>query len=182
MFKKLVLWLVVALAILAVVIAFQPADYHVERSVTIQAPAAVIFSEVNDFHKWQEFSPWAKLDPAAKYTFDGPSTGRGSTLAWEGNSKVGAGRMVIIDSRPNQLVTFRLEFIKPFASVATSDFAFKEGTGTTTVTWGMSGKNNFLGKAFCLFVSMDKTVGGDFERGLATLKGLSETAARNAAH
>ena len=40
----------------------------------------------------------------------------------------------------------------------------------------MSGKNNFMGKAFGLFVNCDKMVGGDFEKGLATMKSVTETA------
>ena len=38
----------------------------------------------------------------------------------------------------------------------------------------MTGSSNFLTKAFCLFKSMDKMVGGDFEKGLAQLKAVAE--------
>ena len=39
----------------------------------------------------------------------------------------------------------------------------------------MAGENNFMAKAFGLFMNMDKMVGGDFEKGLAQLKSVAET-------
>jgi hypothetical protein len=42
----------------------------------------------------------------------------------------------------------------------------------------MTGQNNFVGKAFCLFMSMDKMIGGQFEKGLADLKAVVEAAAK----
>jgi hypothetical protein len=59
--------------------------------------------------KWEAWSPWAKLDPTAKSTLEGPSAGVGAVFAWSGNNQIGEGRMTITDSRPNELVRFRLE-------------------------------------------------------------------------
>jgi len=42
----------------------------------------------------------------------------------------------------------------------------------------MAGENNFISKAFCLFMNMDKTVGGDFEKGLAQMKAVVEAAGK----
>ena len=133
---------------------------------------------MNDLHTWQDFSPWAKLDPAAKVTFTGPQAGVGSAFTWAGNSEVGEGTMTITESRPAELVRFRLDFLKPMAGTSTADFTFKPTGNQTVVTWSMFGKNNFIGRAFCVFVDMDKMVGGQFEEGLAKLKTLSETAAK----
>jgi hypothetical protein len=171
----MILGIIAALAVLFVIIvALQPADYQVVRRATIAAPAAQVFAQVNDLHKFQDWSPWAKLDPDVKNTYEGPSAGTGAITRWTGNKKVGEGVMTITESRPNELIGMKLEFIKPFASTADVQFDFKpEGTGTA-VTWIMSGKKNFMSKAFCLFMSMDKMVGGDFERGLANLKTLAE--------
>ena len=41
----------------------------------------------------------------------------------------------------------------------------------------MAGKNNFVARAVCLFMSMDKMVGGEFEKGLAQMKAIAEAAA-----
>jgi hypothetical protein len=104
--------------------------------------------------------------------------GVGASLAWAGNSQVGEGRMTIRESRPNDEVRMTLEFIKPFASVATTDFSIREDGGQSIVTWSMYGRKNFMSKAMCLFMSMDKMIGGQFEEGLATLKAMSEEAAK----
>lgn len=86
--------------------------------------------------------------------------------------------MSITDSRANELVRLKLEFIKPFASVATTEFTFKPEGNQTTVTWSMVGDKNFMSKAVCLFMNMDKMVGGDFEKGLASLKSVVQIAAK----
>jgi len=84
--------------------------------------------------------------------------------------------MTITESRPNELIRFNLEFFKPMAGTSTAEFSFKPEGNQTTVTWSMSGKNNFIAKAMCLFMSMDKMVGGQFEKGLAQIKTIAEAA------
>src|SRR6267154_3822760 len=122
MIKKILLGLVVIVVLLCVVILLQPATYQVERSTTINAPAEVVFAQVNDFHKWNAWSPWAKLDPAMKQTFEGAPAGNGAVYTWTGNKEVGEGRMTITESRPSDLIKIKLDFIRPFA--ATSDTVF----------------------------------------------------------
>jgi hypothetical protein len=182
MLKKILLGFLAVLVVLvggfAVVVALQPSTYRVVRSTTISAAPADVFAQVNDFHNWEAWSPWAKLDPAAKNTFEGPSSGTGAGFAWSGNDKVGEGRMTILESRPNELVRIKLEFIKPFESACTTEFTLKPQGDQTEVTWSMAGENGFVGKAFCLFMDMDKTVGGDFEKGLAQMKAIAERTAK----
>ena len=178
MLKKTLIVLAVLVIAFVVYVAQRPADFRIERSTTISAPAPVVFARVNDLRQWQEFSPWAKLDPAAKISFAGPQTGVGSAFTWAGNSDVGEGTMTITESKPAELVRFRLDFLKPMESTGTAEFTFKPAGNGTTVTWSMFGKNNFIGRAFCVFMDMDKMVGGQFEEGLAKLKTLSEAAAK----
>jgi uncharacterized protein YndB with AHSA1/START domain len=156
--------------IFAVVVALQPADFRVVRTATINAPPAEVFPHVNDFHNWEAWSPWAKLDPAAKNTFEGPSAGKDAIFKWSGNDKVGEGQMTILESHPNDRIKIKLEFKRPFESTCSTDFTFKGVGEQTEVIWDMNGQNNFMGKAFCLFMDMDKTVGKDFEKGLENLK------------
>src|SRR5581483_4542391 len=98
----------------------------VQRQATIAAPAAEVFTQVNDFHNWEAWSPWAKLDPNVKNTFGGAAAGTGATFAWEGNDEVGEGRMTILESRPNELIKIKLDFLKPFESTCTTEFQFKD--------------------------------------------------------
>src|SRR5881296_1615480 len=111
-----------------------------------------------------------------KQTYEGAPAGTGAIYAWAGNNEVGEGRMTLTESRPSDLIRIKLEFMKPFASTCATEFTFKPEGKQTAVAWSMSGENNFVAKAFCLFMNMDKTVGGDFEKGLAQLKSVAETA------
>jgi hypothetical protein len=149
---------------------------RVTRSATILAPTSVVFAQVNDFHNWDAWSPWAKLDPAAKNSFDGPSSGTGARFSWAGNDKVGEGAMTITDSRESELVRIKLDFVKPFKATNTAEFTFKPEGGQTLVTWSMFGQKNFPCKAVSLFMDMDKMVGGEFEQGLASMKSVAENA------
>jgi accessory colonization factor AcfC len=176
MLKKIFIVLAAIIVAFLVVVAMQPSEFHITRSDTMAAPAAAVFEQVNDFHKWDAWSPWAKLDPEVKNTFEGPPARQGAVFAWVGNNQVGEGRMTITESRTNELVRFNLEFFKPMAGTSTSEFTFKSEGNQTTVTWSMDGKNNFIAKAMCLFMNMDKMVGGQFEKGLASIKAIVEAA------
>lgn len=162
------------IVIFLVAVAMQPAEFRIERSETIAAPPAAAYGLVNDFHEWEKWSPWAKLDPEMETTYSGPDSGEGATYAWVGNDEVGEGRMEILESRANELVRIELEFIKPFAATNTAEFTFAGEGGQTTVTWAMYGENNFIGKAFGLLMDMDSMVGKDFESGLAAMKAAAE--------
>lgn len=178
MFKKILIVLTGLIAVFLIVVALQPSGYAIARTKTMAAAPAVVFAQVNDLHKWEAWSPWAKLDPAAKNTFEGPQEGTGAVLRWAGNDQIGEGSMTIVESKPAELVRIRLDFLKPMAGTSESQFTFaKEGDGTV-VTWTMTGKNDFIGKAFCLFMNMDKMVGGQFEQGLTNLKRVVETPAK----
>lgn len=181
MLKKIVLAalavVVIAIVGFCAVVAFQPEDFSVSRTETINAPSERVFIQVNDFHKWESWSPWAKIDPAMKTTYAGPANGAGASYSWIGNDQVGEGKMTITNSHPNDHIAIDLEFIKPFAAKNLTEFSFKPDGDKTTVTWSMSGKNNFVAKAFNLVMNMDKVVGGDFEKGLGQLKTLAESPA-----
>lgn len=173
---KIILLVLAATVVLILVLAtFQPAEFRVTRSATLAAPALAVFSEINDFHRWQAWSPWEKMDPNLKRTFEGPASGMGSIYSWEGNKKVGSGRMTIAASLPSELIRIRLEFLKPWESTCVTEFTFgREGSGTL-VTWTMSGPNSFMAKLINVFTSMDKMIGSDFEKGLANLKSAVES-------
>jgi hypothetical protein len=137
--------------------------------------AAAVFAQIDDFHRWQDWSPWAKRDPAAKASFDGPASGEGAIFAWSGNNEVGEGRMTLTESRPAEAVRIKTDFVRPFVGTSYSDFSLKPEGGGTSVSWTISGQNDFIGKAICLFVSMDNVLGTEMEKGLASLKVLVET-------
>ena len=178
MLKKILLGLVAIIVIFLIVAALQPADFRITRSTVIAAPPAAVFEQINDFQKWSVWSPWAKLDPNAKNTFEGPGAGVGAKFAWSGNNEVGEGSMTITDAKPAERVLMDLVFTKPFAAKNVAEFTLKpEGAGTA-VTWSMSGKNNFIGKAAGLLMNCDKMVGGQFEKGFENLKAVVASPAK----
>jgi hypothetical protein len=177
MVLKILIALVAVVAVVAAFAAFvalQPSEYRIARSATIAAPASDVFAQVNDFHKWDAWSPWAKLDPNAKTAFEGPSAGEGAVFAWAGNREIGEGRMTLTQSRPAELIRIKLDFVQPMAGTSTAEFTFNR----TAVTWAMFGQNNFVARAICLFMNQDKMLGGYFEKGLENLKAVAEAAVR----
>jgi hypothetical protein len=178
MFLKVLIALVVVVAAFAAFVALQPSEYRIARSATIAAPAPEVFAQVNDFHKWEAWSPWVKLDPNAKTTFEGASAGEGAIFTWAGNREIGEGRMTLTQSRPAELITIRLDFMQPMAGTSTAEFTFKPEGDRTAVTWAMFGQNNFVSRAICLFMNQDKMLGGYFEKGLENLRAVAEAAIR----
>lgn len=179
MIKKLLLGLAAVLLVLVGVIASRPAAFSVKRTVTMRAAPEYIFPFINSFYRWADWSPWNDLDPHMKRTYEGPVLGVGSAYAWAGNDKVGEGRMTLEESRKDELVRIKLEFLKPYPAVNTTTLSITPGTdGTSSVTWLMEGRYDFMGKAASLFMNMDAVVGKDFEAGLARLRMLAEAEAQ----
>jgi hypothetical protein len=182
MFKKILLGLVLVVGGFLVYASRRPDTYRVERSTKIEAPASVVYAQLEDFKAWGKWSPWDKLDPAMKKTYAGPPQGVGAIYSWEGNKKVGKGRMAITDAKAPTSLTLRLEFMEPFAAVANTSFKVTpEGDKASGVTWAMEGNNNLIGKAWGVFMNMDKAIGGDFETGLTGLKAVAEAEAKKQA-
>lgn len=162
------------IALLLIAASTRSDKCHYERSLVINAPASAAFPYVNDLHKWQEMSPYVRFDLNARYTFSGPASGVGASMAWSGNNHIGEGRLTVAESIPCERVRMRLEFLRPFKCDNVVVFTLKSSGAQTTVTWTMSGQVNFMGKLMSLFMNMDKMVGGQFEEGLANLKRLAE--------
>ena len=176
MLKKALLALAAISALLLIVIAMRPNTYRVTRTATIAAPPERVFALINDYRKWADWSPWAKIDPNMKVTYSGAESGAGAAYAWVGNDVVGEGKMTTLESRPSEYMKIKLEFIKPFESNSVNEFTLKPDGAGTNVSWDMAGDANFMTKAFTLFSSMDSMVGPDFEKGLRQMKALAESA------
>ena len=169
----LIMAIVLAVGVL-ILASFQPSDFRIERSVNIAAPDEAIFPHVNDLHRWEAWSPWAKLDPSATVAYSGAPSGMGAVYTWSGNNKVGEGKMTIIESHPSDLIRLQLDFLRPFKDTSTAEFTIKPQANQTVVTWAMYGERKYVGKVVCLFVSMEKLVGGQFAQGLSQLKAVVE--------
>ncbi len=155
-----------------IIVAMQPSAYRVTRSLVIGAPPEAVFPHMNDLKLWAAWNPWGKADPNMKLIYSGPASGVGANYSWTGNNEVGEGRATITESRPSESVKYKMEFVKPMSATSEMEFTFKPQGNQTEVMVNVTGEKSFMAKAFCLFMSMDKMIGGKFERALA---GLSET-------
>ncbi len=173
MFKKFLTGLVLIIAAIMVYASTKPDDFKVSRSTTINAPASDIYAEVSNLKAWDSWSPWAKLDPNAKTTFEGPETGVGAKMSWDGNMEVGKGSLTITESN-QQRVAYDLVFEKPMAGTNISAFTLQEHGVQTQVTWSMEGKQSFPAKVMSIFMNCEKMVGEQFDKGLSNLKSVVE--------
>jgi uncharacterized protein YndB with AHSA1/START domain len=174
MFKKIA---IVVAVLVAAVLGFaltKPDSFTVQRTVTIKAPPDKIFPLINDFHGWSSWSPWENVDPAMKRTHSGAATGQGAVYEWDGNSKVGKGRMEITEAAPPSKVTIKLDFLKPIEGHNIAEFTLEPQGDSTNVTWAMRGPSPFISKVFQVFISMDSMLGKEFETGLANMKSAAE--------
>lgn len=175
MFKKILFVLVAVLGALAGVINAQPADFTVTREIVIAAPASVIYPHVNTTRAWEAWSPWAKIDPNGKFSYEGPEAGVGAITRWAGNMELGVGSSTITENHTNERVQFRLDFEKPLKGTSTAEFTFTPAEhGGTRVSWTMHGTNNFIGKAVGLVIDCETMMNAMFDKGLANLKAVAE--------
>lgn len=175
MLQKILIGLLALVGVLVIFISMQPDTFRITRNTTVNAPAEVVFALVNDLHRWQGWSPWAKLDPKSTISYEGPKAGTGAVFHWAGNAEVGKGSMTITQSVPNERIQLKLALVEPVQATNTAEFTFKPTGSQTMVTWTMTGHANFISKAMGLVMPCDTMVGGMFEKGLAQLKALAES-------
>jgi hypothetical protein len=165
--------IVAVIALLLIIAAGKPDNFRVQRSITIKAGPEAVLALINDFHRWPVWSPWEKMDPAMQRTHSGAQSGKGAVYAWDGNKKVGRGRMEILEVMPEK-ITIKLDFLSPFEAHNTAEFTLLPSGDSTTLTWAMFGPQPFVSKLMSVVLSMDKLIGKDFEAGLASIKAAAE--------
>ncbi len=172
---KIFFLIIVLLAVFVLWLASRKPDtFQVKRAIKINVQSERIFALINDLRSFRTWSPWEEKDPSMSARHSGEAVGVGSIFEWEGDKKVGKGRMEIIESTPNSMIKIKLDFLKPFEAHNTVEFQLEAEENTTNVSWVMYGPNPFMSKLMSVFVSMDKMVGPDFEYGLARLKKAAE--------
>lgn len=149
------------------------APYEVQRSAVIPAGVETVHALINSFHRWTAWSPWEDVDPALQRTYSGPDTGPGAHYAWTGNRKAGRGSMTINESAP-QRIDLVVDFEKPFKAHNPTSFLLEPVDGGTKVTWLMTGEHKGLAALVFRFMSMDKMIGPDFEKGLTRLSAAAQ--------
>ena len=167
----------VVLVLIGIVLALaasKPNEFVVQRTARMRATPDRIFPHIADFHRWAAWSPYERLDPAMRKTHSGAASGPGAVYEWEGNSKVGKGRMEVMQATPPTRATVKLDFEKPFVAHNTATFALVPAGDGTDVTWAMHGTSPMMMRVMGVFMNMDNLIGRDFETGLANLKANAE--------
>lgn len=151
-------------------------SYALSRSETIAAPPERIRPLIARFPEWRTWSPFENTDPELSREYRGAEEGTGAVYEWSGNKQAGAGIMTITDTTDDQ-VKIHLQFLRPFKAESRHTFDLApSGGGATTVTWTMTGEQKgLMGLLMKLFLPMEKAMGPQFERGLATLKEVAES-------
>ena len=173
---KRVLAGIIAVIVLVVVVGFAlPHQVHVERSIVINAPQDQLYDALNGFKRFNEFSPWATLDPNTQYFYAGPESGVGAQMSWTStDSKVGSGTNEVVESTPPSFIRTRLVF--GGQPPAEASFKLEPADGGTRVTWGFDCDLGGNPIAHYFGLMFDKWIGGDYEKGLAKLKQVMEQA------
>ena len=174
MWKTIALVVVVLVAAVLVVAAMRPDDFTVQRSATIRAAPEKIYPLLADFRQWPAWSPWEKLDPDMKRSLSGPPSGPGAVYAWEGSSKVGAGRMEIKDAAAPSKVVIQLDFLRPFEAHNVTEFGLAPRGDMTDLTWQMRGKAPFVSKLMGALRRHGQDDRQGLRAGLANLKAAAE--------
>lgn len=170
-------WIALVIVLILALLAYaasRPDQFRIERRTRINATADRIYPLLIDFHEWRKWSPWERLDPNLVRRHSGAAVGQGAIYEWEGNKKVGQGRMEIRKVVPPSNVVITIDFIEPWSAHNTAEFTLTPASHATDVAWAMYGPNLFMTKLMGIFVSMDKLIGKDFEQGLANLKAAAE--------
>jgi hypothetical protein len=169
------LGLVALVAALVAYVASRPDAFRIERSQRIRANADAVFARINDLREFNTWNPFAAADPSTKIVYSGPSRGTGAAYEWDSTGRAGQGRMTIVEAQTARKVVMRLEFLKPFTATNTAEFSIVSEGAVTNITWAMTGTCGFVHKLCGLVFNSDKMVGGEFAKGLASLKHLVET-------
>jgi hypothetical protein len=166
--------IVVLIAGVFALAATKPDEYRYARSMTVDVPPQIVHDQVNNLHTFNQWSPWAKVDPDAKITYEGPEVGPGAKMSWDGNAKVGSGSMTITGDTTNN-VTYQLNFLKPMQGTANAEIAI-EGLEVrqSKVTWSMTGHSTYLQKVISVAMNCEHMMNKQFDEGLANLKALAE--------
>ena len=152
----------------------KPGEFLVQRRTTIAAPAEAVYPLIDDFHRWIEWSPWEGIDPKLDRAYSGAESGVGAIYEWGGNRKAGAGQMEITSADPPREVVIALTFHRPFKSSSTARFTLTPTDAGTEVVWAMAGPKTLMTRVMGVFMSMDKMIGPDFEKGLSQLAAAAE--------
>ena len=175
MLIKLLSVLALGLGGFLIYVAMQPAACTISREILIKASPESLFPHINNSKKMNAWMPWQDSDPGVKMQYSGPEEGVGAKSSWESSGKMGLGNAVVVESIPNKSVKTQLTYTKPMEMSQLAEVSLAPVDGGTKVKWSVEAHNGFVFRLIGTIMNMDKMVGGEFEKGLAKLKAMTES-------
>lgn len=172
---KILFIAILSIIILLLIISFfLPSKMHVERSLVINAPTEIVFDQINTLKKWEQWSPWIKMDSTLKMTYEGPESGVGAAYRWVGNPKTtGSGKLTISESRPNELIVTDLDLGE--GGTGTGGYKFEPADSGVKVTWYMDSEMGLNPVMRYMGVMMKGVMENLFDQGLNDIKKIAES-------
>lgn len=148
-----------------------PSSPRVAREAIIDAPAATVFSLLNNFRQVNEWSPFSEDDPNARVDISGPLSGVGATVTWNGRI-IGQGRRTITESIEFERIVSETHAGDDLTS--SSEIDLEDVGGKTRITWRWQRHFglNLAGRYFGVF--LDGIRGPQLEKELQRLADMAE--------
>lgn len=156
----------------AIYIATKDGVYRFEEDILIEAPASVVFNEVNNYNNWETWGPWSVANEDVILDYKPTTRGEGAGFTWT-SEEVGDGSIttskVIPDSSIEQTILHRPTYAESHSSMY---WKFEEEENGTRVTLGMQGSQSFREKLAFAFTnnSITQMTRPNFTKALEGLK------------
>ncbi|MEM1451184.1 MAG: SRPBCC family protein [Planctomycetota bacterium] len=172
--------LYVSLGILAVLIAVGlvlPTRYSVAGSTTIDGTPAAVHAYVGHLDRWPEWMPWETEDPSIVTSRNDRTTGVGASQSWT-SAKAGDGEIEFTECDEQSGIAYDMAFLtKRGRAPSKASIRYTPSGDGTKVTWTMEGDMvPMVPRALAGWMKllMGRMIGGQFDRGLASLKEMVE--------
>lgn len=175
MLKKVLMIVVVVAGMFLTYVALKPGGCNISREIVVKASPEVLFPYINNSKKMNDWMPWKDSDPGVQMQYSGPEEGVGSKSSWDSPGKMGVGNAVVIESTPNKSVKTQLTYTKPMQMSQLAVVTLSPVDGGTRVKWSVDGHDGFMFRLMGVIINVEKTVGGEFEKGLLKLKSQVES-------
>jgi effector-binding domain-containing protein len=160
---------------------FAKKSYHIERSIVIDAPKAMVYDQIRFFKNFHEWSPWSKFDTTMTLTYGGTDGEVGATYGWKGNDDVGEGVSTITAVTPDR-IDWRMDIVRPLKTTIPSYFNISGNDEKSSVTWAIELHLPFPSNVWAMFTDIDNGMGIDYAHGLGFLKRRCEGMAHKKYH
>ncbi|MFA5511082.1 MAG: SRPBCC family protein [Candidatus Kapaibacterium sp.] len=167
-YLKAIMFLILSLVLLFLVTGlFMPSEYQIEKSVVIDAPLELVYTQCLDLNNYNQWNTWYEEEPSAYLPIE-MQAGVGQVSKWNGDV-VGTGKITVTKDDRYSHIEKKLEFEEPFESVTSVWYDFEEINGKTSVVWSAGGDLSYPIEVF-MKVMIESNLSNDFNHGLTNLK------------